>query len=248
MAIEPRPRSSTELDVARYFLSLPRFPAVTSLPTVVAVFGKGGSGKTTTATAVAAMASGVGHRVWLLDADPQGSALAWRARRRTGDLTILRCPAPKIEEAFVAAMKQGVDIVVIDNAPARHQYARTIAVAADLVLLTCGAAFFDLAETQLWVSLLEKAGVEPLVILGLALPRRQNVDAPFVQEARQALHKILSGHTARLWNGQITRRNGVVEALAAGLSAPERDPVGASAAEFGDLWRYLVRRMEVIGK
>jgi chromosome partitioning protein len=246
LSTRPVQGSSTREQAAKYFAELPRLPALTGVPLVIAVFGKGGSGKSTTATAIAAMASRVGHRVWLLDADPQGSALVWGTLRPTDDVKVHRCPAPQIETALAAARKGQVDLVVVDNAPVQHQHALGVAAAADLVLLTCSASFFDLLETRRWVNFFETVGVQPHVILGLSPPRRLNVEAPLAHDARRELNKILSGHDVRLWKDQITRRTGVVEAVAAGLSTPERDPAGASAAEFRELWRDLVNRTKAI--
>jgi chromosome partitioning protein len=238
--------SSTREQAARYFAELPRLPALGGAPLVITVFGKGGTGKSTTATAIAAIAGRLGHTVWLLDGDPQGSALVWGALRPTDDVEVHRCPAPQIQAALAAARKHSVDLVVVDNAPVQHQHALGIAAAADLVLLTCGASFFDLLETRRWVKFFQTINVQPHVILSLAQPRRLNVEGPLAQDTRQELLKILAGHSVRLWTGQITRRNGVVEAVAVGLSTPERDPAGASAAEFRDLWRDLVNRTKAI--
>jgi cellulose biosynthesis protein BcsQ len=214
--------SSTRGQAAKYFAELPRLRTLAGAPLSIAVFGKGGTGKSTTATAIAAIAGRLGHTVWLLDSDPQASALAWGALRPTDDVKVHRCPAPQIQAALADARKHSVDLVVVDNAPVQHQHALGIAAAADLVLLTCGASFFDLLETRRWVKFFQTINVQPHVILSLA-PRRLNVGAPLAQDARQELLKILAGHSVRLWTGQVTRRNGVVEAVAAGLSTPERE-------------------------
>lgn len=50
-------------------------------PFVLSLWGKGGSGKTTTALQLAGIAAYLGHRVLVLDVDPEGSAAAWRTLR-----------------------------------------------------------------------------------------------------------------------------------------------------------------------
>lgn len=109
---------------------------------------KGGVGKTTTAIALATLASRAGRDVTVLDADPQGSATAWcfdaeedgdalpfevrsanvadirrLAKRRSGDsLVIVDTPpsGPVTDEALVAS-----DFVVIPVSPSATEVQKT---------------------------------------------------------------------------------------------------------------------------
>lgn len=98
---------------------------------------KGGSGKTLLAVNVAAALHAAGHRVVVLDADPQGSALAWRARA-----VELGVSAPPCFAVTAAALRQDVpglaasyDVVVVDGPAKLGAEARAAMLVADLVVV-----------------------------------------------------------------------------------------------------------------
>lgn len=80
---------------------------------ILVASSKGGCGKTTVATNLAACWAHRGHRAALIDADPQGSSLNW-ARMRPADLP----PVTVIEPGRNALdrMSREHDIVIIDTA------------------------------------------------------------------------------------------------------------------------------------
>ena len=81
---------------------------------VIAILNqKGGVGKTTLsihiATALAGDANGGRHKVLLIDADPQGSALDWSTERTAApNFPVIGLPKPTLHRE-IAALGQGVD-------------------------------------------------------------------------------------------------------------------------------------------
>ena len=114
------------------------------MKTIAIVSQKGGVGKSTLAVHLAALASET-QKVILMDLDPQGSAMEWGSRRgdRAPDITPAH-PASLARE-IERARGDGYDLVVIDTAPHSDHAALQAARAADLIVVPCRPATFDLA-------------------------------------------------------------------------------------------------------
>ncbi|MCA1713703.1 MAG: ParA family protein [Gammaproteobacteria bacterium] len=84
------------------------------MKTVLVASSKGGVGKTTIATQLAAQAALAGRRTALVDADPQGSATRWAARRAGLDSAVL--PIDGTRKGWRKQLPGDTDIVVIDAA------------------------------------------------------------------------------------------------------------------------------------
>ena len=116
---------------------------------VAFVNGKGGVGKTTAAIMIAATLREAGHKVWIDDRDPQGSA------------TLL---APNLGLSLGRAEESTV--MIIDTAP-RLDHTPTIAAIqeADIVVLVCSPSPADLGTTVQTASIVSKYRNGPTVIL-----------------------------------------------------------------------------------
>jgi chromosome partitioning protein len=161
-----------------------------AVPFVVACLcQKGGVGKTTLATNLAACAHLTGQRTLVLDCDKQGSAFDWYSAREDGSrlagLAVVRADRalslPKFRE-----MSSGYDVVLVDGPPRLGEVTRAAAVAADVVLIPARPGAFDTWAASETLELLDGADeireqlgrppVRRVIVLNGAPPRARTVD------------------------------------------------------------------------
>jgi len=86
---------------------------------IVVINPKGGSGKTTLATGLAAMYATRGHRPALMDFDPQGSSTRWLRKRTQEQPVVFGVAAyernPGVTRSFHLRVPPGADRVVVDT-------------------------------------------------------------------------------------------------------------------------------------
>lgn len=86
---------------------------------IIAVIAeKGGAGKTTLSLDLAVTAVQKGHKVAILDVDPQATASKWTDRRSEQLPWVVPTHAVRLGPAIDQAKTQGVDFIVIDTPPA----------------------------------------------------------------------------------------------------------------------------------
>ena len=105
---------------------------------------KGGTGKTTLSVAIACAATADGLSILIVDLDPQATASSWGDRRSSGHPVVLPAQPPRLPRVLDAAARAGVELAVVDTAPRVEQSAVAAARAADLVVVPCRPAVYDL--------------------------------------------------------------------------------------------------------
>ena len=175
-----------------------------SLAVLAIVSRKGGAGKTTLAINLAVAATVGGRRVSILDTDPQASALAWSDCRHDPWPRVSPCPAHRIARALQDAAAEGIGLAIVDTAPHAEGAARAAARAADLVVVPCRLALFDLHAVAAALDI----AVPAAVVLN-AVPARGQTAA----EARAVLGGVdvlpeRLGQRAALRAGADRRRRG----------------------------------------
>jgi chromosome partitioning protein len=136
--------------------------------TVIA-FGalKGGVGKSTLAINVACQLAADGARVELVDADDQGTAVAWSEKDADRGLMGLPVPVvalPATEQTdphrwldAVLARRDQVDMLVLDLPPQLGGVARAALAVADLLVVPVTASGVDIASTARVLELVREA-------------------------------------------------------------------------------------------
>ena len=120
---------------------------------IVACVGKGGSGKSTLSTNLAAIALEACYKVGIVDADPQQSRFLWRCVRGRSDIPVCRRRADALDDAIEAARRASIELLFIDMPPDIAHLAK-VARLVDLVLVPTRPTLFDLKVTRALIPLL----------------------------------------------------------------------------------------------
>src|SRR5208337_2207830 len=125
--------------------------------TIAIISQKGGAGKTTLSVHLATAASASGHSAAIVDLDPQGTAASWGDRRQADAPEVVSGQAARLAVLIEAARANGADLLILDTAPNADQTALRAARVADVVLIPCRAATFDLEAIQATLTLSQLA-------------------------------------------------------------------------------------------
>src|SRR5262245_35425438 len=105
---------------------------------VAIVAQKGGVGKSMLARSLAVQGLLDGRKTAVIDADPQGTVIAWGKRRQFDAPAIVALAASTIAEVVADFRSKGAELVVIDTPPHAQPIINLAAAAADLALIVTG--------------------------------------------------------------------------------------------------------------
>jgi len=127
---------------------------------VITVTGnKGGGGKSTIATQLAAGTAMRALSTVLIDVDPQGSAAEWGSGFEDDDLIVQPADAPTAARVIETARTGGADIVVVDTGAKSDAVVQTSLEASTLNLIVARPSRFDIKGIAASVEIARKAGV-----------------------------------------------------------------------------------------
>lgn len=194
------------------------------MKTVSVVAQKGGTGKTTLCLAIACAAVRDGLTAAVVDLDPQATAASWGDRREPDLPVVLTAQPPRLARVLEAAASQGIDLAVVDTAPRVEQSAVAAARAADLIVVPCRPAVYDLETVATTVDVIRAVAPDTrfLCVLNGVPPR-----GPRQPQAR----RLLDDMGVPVCAASLGLRAAVDYAAAAGASAQEHEPRGKAAAE-----------------
>lgn len=193
---------------------------------------KGGSGKTTLAVHMAVCATQRDLNTAIIDIDPQGSAFQWNQSRPDAiKLSAIKADASQLVGLLHTAKERGIDLAIIDTAPHSNDAAAIVASLADLVLIPCRPARFDLDAITSTLDIAKAANALAAVVINAA-PRGK-----LAEEARAALRR--QGFT--VLETVLHQRAAYSHAVIDGRSVHEYEPKGAAAAEIEELYHHITR-------
>lgn len=197
---------------------------------------KGGVGKTTISVNLAA-ALAVNRRVLLVDADPQGSALAWSSlRERDSVFPVVGMAKPTLHRDL-PSLARDYEVVVVDGAPRVNELARATILASDLVLIPLQPSPYDIWASADTVRLVREAQQYRPAIRAAFLINRRIANTAIGRDAGAALAEFADVPVLPMSVGQ---RVVFAESAAKGLSVLEAAPNSEAAQEMLALAAMIV--------
>src|SRR5947209_463335 len=203
---------------------------------IIFVTQKGGAGKTTLAVNCAVAAASRKKRVLVIDLDAQASAENWYQDREAESPQLVKASTWDLPDALARAKTAGFDYVMIDT-PGRDEPSTTAAIrAADFCIVPCRPTPVDLKATLPTSDTIKRLAKPAAFVLTQTPPRGERI-----REAEVGL-----GMLGIVCPVRIVARTAYQDAQGAGLGVTEYEPDGKAAAEIGQFWNWIVRKMEKV--
>jgi chromosome partitioning protein len=204
---------------------------------ILAIVGqKGGSGKTTLALSLAVAAHQSGRRAAVIDLDPQATATTWYDRRSEQPPVVISVQPARLVRGLQSAQDSGTELLIIDTPPRVEQAALSAVRAAQLVLIPCRPATFDLDTVAVTLELVRLAGGQAPPILAAVL----NGVSPVGDERAQAT-QVLRELGLTVCPTAFGQRKAFALSGASGQSAQEFAPTGKAADEIAAVYRFTCK-------
>ena len=208
------------------------------MKTIAIVSQKGGAGKTTVALHIAVAADQASLSVAVIDMDPQATAETWAVWRKNDEHpAVVAAKAPTLTRTLEKAAQLGAGLVVIDTPPLAQAEAAEAVRAADLILIPCRPAAFDLHAVRMTARMAQGAQKPAFVMFNGGPP-----NAPHMyNQATELVQKIgLVVAPVRLSDRAAYRT-----ATNTGQAAQEIEPRGKAAGEVVALWEWIVKSLSL---
>lgn len=206
----------------------------------IAVIGqKGGTGKTTVALGLSAVAAQLGQSVALLDLDPQTSAASWRDRRKAESVAVLPTPIGRLRPAHAAALAHGADLVVIDTPGRYDDVAFAACQISDLVIVPIAAQVFELETLAAMRDLIQRSGATRSFIL------LNNVHPSATASAEAAKALAARASSLAVCPMHLCVRDAYATAPATGQAPNETEPDGKAAGELHALYKFICEQVSL---
>ncbi|XP_040582514.1 maintenance of carboxysome distribution protein A-like, partial [Lepeophtheirus salmonis] len=181
---------------------------------IASVNQKGGSGKSTIAVNLAALAASGGVKTALIDLDPQATACAWLRSREGEDIRMVVTHPPELANTVKELQQQAA--------------ANAVNV-ADICLMPVIPSAFDLSAAEATTQLINANNGKGYFVLN-AVPANTTVSVQAEDFINSTGFEVI---------GSVGQRMAYQHAAANGQGVTEYEPNGKAAEEIIDLWNKI---------
>lgn len=207
------------------------------MQTIVVASQKGGAGKTTLSGHLAVEAARCGHRVALLDTDPQGGLAAWWNVRQAEEPHFAQVQAGGLRKTL-GDLAASFTMTFIDTPPALTDSIFETIGLANMVVVPVQPSPHDLRAVAATMSLIRRSRVPAVFVVNRARQgTRLTADAAVALSQYGTVAPIL-----------VADRQDFRASMIDGRTAYEIDRRSRSADEVTKLWGYLIERMDGEGR
>ena len=196
---------------------------------------KGGVGKSILTINLATAAMEDGHRVGIIDLDPQSSLSEWSDRREADEPMVSDAKPRAVAQIVEAARGLGLDLMLIDTPPNATDEVEAALSVADAVVIPTGVALFDLKAVTRTVKAATQANKPVSVVLNKIGNRADRGAA----RIRKTLGEIGMPILPKVVHDLVA----FPRAADLGLTVVEHEPEGKAANDVRAVWKLVSKQV-----